>query len=59
MHSPEVIAELKKNQEAYKQVEDQMEVENWGRTVLLHDGEVVAVYNSDEDAYSIACENMV
>ena len=56
MHSPEVIAELKKNQAAYNKVENQMEVDNWGKTVLLHDGEVAAVYNSDEDAYSIGCE---
>ncbi len=56
MHPPEVIAELKKNQEAYDAVKGQMEVEHWDRTVLLHDGNVVAIYNDEGDAYDIACE---
>ena len=56
MHPPEVIAELKKNQDAYEAVRAAMETEHWGRTVLLHDGAVVAVYNDEGDAYSIGCE---
>ena len=56
MHPPEVIAELKKNQEAYDAVKDQMEAEHWGRTVLLHDGAIVAVYNDEGDAYDIGSE---
>ncbi len=56
MHPPEVIAELEKNQEAYDAVKDQMEAEHWGRTVLLHDGNVVAIYNDEGDAYDIGCE---
>ena len=57
MHPPEVIAELEKNQAAYDAVKDQMEAEHWGRTVLLHDGNVVAIYNDEGDAYDIGCEN--
>ena len=56
MHPPEVIAELKKNEEAYNLVKEQMETEHWGRTVLLHDGAVVAIYNDKGDAYDIGRE---
>lgn len=56
LHPPEVIAELKKNQETYDDIKEKMESEHWGRTVLLHDGAVVAIYNDDGDAYDIGCE---
>ena len=56
MHPPEVIAELKKNQEAYESIKGEMEAEHWGRTVLLHDGKVVSIYNDEGDAYDIGCE---
>ena len=56
MHSPEVIAEMEKNQEAYDAVKNEMEAGHWGRTVLLHNGNVVAIYNDEGDAYDIACE---
>ena len=56
LHPPEVIAELEKNQEAYEQVRTQMEAEHWGKTVLLHDGTVEAIYNDEGDAYQIGCE---
>ena len=56
MHPPEVTAELEKNHEAYGKVRDQMEAEHWGRTVMLHDGSVVAIYNDEGDAYQIGCE---
>ena len=56
MHPPEVIAELKKNQEAYESIKVEMEAEHWGRTVLLHDGKVVSIYNDEGDAYDIGCE---
>lgn len=55
-HPPEVIAELRKNQEAYDAAKEQMEAEHWGRVVLLHDGAVIAVYNDESDAYDIGCE---
>lgn len=56
MHPPEVIAELEKNQEAYESIKGGMEAEHWGRTVLFHDGNVVAIYNDEGDAYDIGCE---
>ena len=56
LHPPAVIAELKKNMEAYNNAKEQMEAEHWGRTVLLHDGAVIAIYNDEGDAYEIGCE---
>ena len=56
VHSPEVIAELKKNQEAYEAARSEIEQEHWGRTVLLHDGAVAGIYNDLNDAYAIGCE---
>lgn len=35
---------------------DELEKEHWGRIVLMHDGEVVEIYNDRGDAYSIGCE---
>ena len=34
-HSPDVMAELKKNQDAYEAAKEQMEAEHWGRVVLF------------------------
>ncbi|MYE53649.1 MAG: hypothetical protein F4X34_00435 [Chloroflexi bacterium] len=56
MHPAEVIAELKKNQAAFNKIKEEMEADNLGRTVLLHDGEVIDVYDDKGDAYDIACE---
>ena len=56
LHPPEVVAELEKNRKAYDNVRGQMEAEHWGRTVLLHDGAVMAIYNDEGDAYDIGCE---
>ena len=56
MHPPKVIAELNKNRAAFDLVKGQMEAEHWGKTVLLHDGNVVAIYNDEGDAYDIGCE---
>ena len=56
MHPPEVITELKKNQAAFVEIKEEMETNHWSRTVLLHDGGVVAIYNDGGDAYDIGCE---
>ena len=56
MHPPEVIAELEKNQEAYEAVKKEMEAEHWGKTVLIHNGEIISVYNDEGDAYDIGRE---
>ena len=39
--------------EKYRQ---QMEQDNLGRIALMHDGEIVEVYNDMGDAYLIGCE---
>ena len=48
--------ELAKNWAAFKAQEESLKTENLGRTVLLHDGEIVQIYNDSGDAYSIGCE---
>ena len=49
-------SQLQKNWEAFEAVRDSMEAENMGRTALLHDGKLIAVYNDSGDAYSIGVE---
>ena len=48
--------QLDKNRRAYDAVKDDLESEHFGRVALLHDGEVVAIYNDSVDAYSIGRE---
>ena len=48
--------ELEKNWAAFKAQEESLKTENFGRTVLLHEGEIVQIYNDSGDAYSIGCE---
>ena len=56
MHPTEVISELQKNQAAFNEIKEEMKADNLGRTVLLHDGEVIDVYDDKDDAYNAACE---
>ena len=56
MHSPEVMAELRKNRDAFEEVRLQLEAEHWGRTALYSNGVMIAIYNDEGDAYQIACE---
>ena len=56
LHSPEIVAELEMNGKAYEEVRPQMELEHWGKIVLLSNGAVVSIYNDEEDAYKIGCE---
>ena len=37
MHPPAVIAEQKKNRDAYDAVKERMEEDSWGKIVLLSD----------------------
>lgn len=48
--------QLEKNWKVYNRVKEQYEAKHWGKTVLLHDGEVVDVYNDSGDAYKIGCD---
>lgn len=54
--APTEFAELDKNQAAYDEIRERMEAEHLGGIALMHDGEVIDVYNDGGDAYKIACE---
>ena len=45
LHEPHILAEINKNQEAFDKVREAMEGGHWSKTVLMHDGAVVAIYN--------------
>ena len=49
-------SQLVKNRAAYNAIKKEMEAEHFGRAALLHDGEVVEIYNDSGDAYAIGCE---
>ena len=49
-------SQLVKNRVAYNAIKEEMEAEHFGRAALLHDGEVVEIYNDSGDAYAIGCE---
>ena len=44
------------NRDAYESMRERLEAEHFGRVALLHDGELVALYNDSGDAYEIGCE---
>ena len=48
--------QLDRNHAAYGIIRAEMEEKYMGRVVLMHDGEVVEVYNDSGDAYKIGCE---
>ncbi len=48
--------QLDRNQAAYESIRADMEAKYLGRVLLMHDGEVVEVYNDSGDAYKIGCE---
>ena len=48
--------QLDRNQEAYEAIRSDMEDKYMNRVVLMHDGEVVEVYNDSGDAYKVGCE---
>lgn len=48
--------QITKNQMAYEAMRADMEQQHFGRVLLMHDGEVVEIYNDSGDAYKIACE---
>ena len=49
-------SQLVKNRAAYHAIKEAMEAEHFGRAALLHDGEVVEIFNDSGDAYAIGCE---
>ncbi|MYH97241.1 MAG: hypothetical protein F4129_12135 [Acidimicrobiia bacterium] len=36
--------------------QEEMEREHRGKIVLMHEGEIVGIYNDDGDAYEIGCD---
>ena len=48
--------QLEKNRKAYVAKKKELESKHFGRVVLLHDGEIVDIYNDSGDAYAIGCE---
>lgn len=51
--TPQVEVDHAAYNDKYRQA---MEREHFGRVALMHQGEVVGVYNDMGDAYSIGCE---
>ena len=49
-------SQLEKNRVAYNAKKEKMEADHFGRVALLHDGEIVEIYNDSGDAYTIGCE---
>ncbi len=47
--------QLKKNWDAFKAAEGKYGPGDAGKTVLLHDGQVIKVYYDSNDAYSDGC----
>ena len=56
MMEDEIIDQLQRNLKAFRKVEDDLKGEHTGRTVLLHDGEVIAICDDSGDAYEIGVE---
>ena len=48
--------QLNINKEAYSKIREKMEAENLGRVILMHDGEVINIFNDGEDAYMIGLD---
>jgi len=48
--------ELKKNIKAYNAIREELERKHRGRTALLHDGQLISIYNDRWDARDIGCE---
>ena len=51
-----INAQMSMNRKAYNEAKNRLEAEHLGRIALLHNGEIVSIYNDSGDAYAIACE---
>ncbi|MXX98190.1 MAG: hypothetical protein F4065_06770 [Rhodothermaceae bacterium] len=52
----EISKEAKTNRDAYQAVQAQMELDHFGKCVLMHNGEIVGIYDTSSDAYAVGCE---
>ncbi len=43
--------EMQKNLDAYEKMKDKLEKDSFGKIALLHEGELVSIYNDKHDAY--------
>lgn len=50
------MGELRKNRQAFNGMRHELERKHSGRIALLHDGELVSIFNDRGDAYVIGCE---
>ena len=50
------MGELRKNRRTFNEIRRDLERDHSGRTALLHDGELVSIFNDRGDAYMIGCE---
>ena len=48
--------QIQLNREAYQKLKNKLEAEHPGRYALMHDGEMIEIYNDSGDAYSIGCD---
>ena len=56
MIKDEIIDQLQRNLKAFRKIEDGLREEHTGRTVLLHDGEAVEIYDDSGDAYKVGVD---
>ena len=47
---------IRENKAAYEIIKERMEAEHMGRTVLMHKGKVIDIYDEREDAFMAGCE---
>ncbi len=47
---------LQKNIDAFNRIKDELENENFGRTALMHDGNLNSIFNDKFDAYAVGCD---
>ena len=52
----EISREVQTNRNAYQAVQEQMELDHFGKYVLMHNGEVDGIYDTSSDAYAVGCE---
>lgn len=50
-------AELRKNIQAYKEMEANLEENHHGKTALFHNGELVQLFDDLDDAYNTGAED--
>ena len=56
LHDPQVIANISKDKKAYDEIRAEMEDAHWGKTVMMHNGGVVDIYDDYGEAYKVARE---